>query len=422
MTADKATGGGANPLMGRSGDTLLIYAPVPLHARADGVLLLEEQACNGLRLWAENFGHVIVMMPLETRAAPPNWVPLSNLGPVLDRIEVHALPNAYRPDRFFSQLAKCRRRIRELIDRADYLSFAIGGLFGDWGAVASHEAYRMGRPYAVWTDRVESRVVRQTANAGHFRARLRARLIHRPMAMLERYVIRRAALGLFHGKETYEAYAPYCRQPQIVHDIHIGQDDHIEADALAQKIEDARSGQPIRICYVGRAEPMKGPLDWIEVLKGLSARSVDFTAIWLGEGSQYGEMKDRAVSYGLQDRVRLPGHVADRASVLAALRDAHLFLFCHRTPESPRCLIEALISGCPIVGYDGAFARDLVSAHGGGRFAPINETEALADIIAGLAGDRTQFGHLISLAAKDGSPFDDVTVFQHRSMLIKKYL
>ena len=39
------------------------------------------------------------------------------------------------------------------------------------------------------------------------------------MAMLERAVIRRATLGLFHGRETYDAYAPHCRAPHVVHDI-----------------------------------------------------------------------------------------------------------------------------------------------------------------------------------------------------------
>ena len=419
---DTIAAGAAKSLTGKGSDTLLIYAPVPLYARADGTLLLEEQACNGLRLWAENFERLLVMMPIESGMPPPNWVPLSNVGASLERIEVHPFPSAYRPDKFFAHLSKCRRQIRELIDRADYLSFAIGGLFGDWGAVACHEAYRMGRPYAVWTDRVESKVVRQSANVGPLRAQLRARLIHRPMALLEKHVIRRASLGLFHGRETYEAYAPYCRKPEIVHDIHIARRDHIEPGALAEKIKDAESGGRLRICYVGRAEPMKGPLDWIEVLEKVAERSIDFDAVWLGEGSQYGEMKQRVARAGLQNRIRLPGHTADRAFVLGSLREAHIFLFCHKTPELPRCLIEALVSGCPIIGYDGAFARDLVSVHGGGQFAPLDNVAALAEIVAKLAKDRAQLGHLISQAAQDGSPFEDVEVFRHRSMLIKKYL
>ena len=167
---------------------------------------------------------------------------------------------------------------------------------------------------------------------------------------------------------------------------------------------------------------MKGPLDWIAVLKGLADRSVDFTATWLGHGSQYDEMKRLVARYGLEDRVQLPGHVAGRETVLAELRAAHLFLFCHRTPESPRCLIEALTSGCPIIGYDGAFARDLVSTHGGGRFGRIGDTDTLAEIIVGMARDRAALADLIPRAANDGSPFDDVAVFRHRSALIKEYL
>ena len=49
--------------MDQSDGTLLIYAPVPLYRAADGGWLVEAQACNGLRLWAENFARVIVMMP-----------------------------------------------------------------------------------------------------------------------------------------------------------------------------------------------------------------------------------------------------------------------------------------------------------------------------------------------------------------------
>ena len=71
-----------------------------------------------------------------------------------------------------------------MIEDADYLSFAIGGLFGDWGAVACFEAHRMKRPYAVWTDRVESRVMREAGRAGSWRSRLRAALTLRPAAML----------------------------------------------------------------------------------------------------------------------------------------------------------------------------------------------------------------------------------------------
>jgi glycosyltransferase involved in cell wall biosynthesis len=330
------------------------------------------------------------------------------------------VPVAWRPDRFLAHLPSVRQRIREMIGRADYLSFAIGGLFGDWGAVACLEAHRLGRKFAVWTDRVESEVVRHSVGSGPLKSRLRARLTHRPMAMLERAVIRRATLGLFHGRETYDAYAPFCRMPEVVHDIHISAEDHISPEALAANIAAAAAG-PLRITYVGRAHPMKGTRDWVEVLERLAATGADFRAVWIGDGAERESMLGRIARADLTAQVEMPGY-ADRDTVLEALRASHVFLFCHRTPESPRCLIESLVSGCPIVGYDSAFPRDLIAAHGGGLLVPLGDTGGLAALLARLAVDRGRLGDLIGRAARDGAPFDDESVFRHRSELIRRHL
>ena len=177
--------------------TLLLYAPVPLYASAQGYLL-EDQACNGLKLWADHFDHVIVMFPVAHGTPPPSWIPLKTAGVDLEHVEIVGLPTAYRPDHFLRHYAATRRQIGQLIDRAQYMSFAIGGLVGDWGAVAALEAHKKQRRFAVWADRVESEVVREEARSGKsFKARLKARLTHRPMAMLERALIRRATLGLW---------------------------------------------------------------------------------------------------------------------------------------------------------------------------------------------------------------------------------
>lgn len=400
--------------------TLLIYAPVPLHLR-DGEFLQEDQACNGLRLWAENFQKMIVMMPVSPDPPPPSWVPLSAVGDNLSRIEIVPLPMAYRPDHFLRHLNPTRAVIRDAIGRADLMGFAIGGLFGDWGAVASYEASRLHRNFFVWTDRVESEVTRRMRNEGPFRRRLRARLYYRPMVALERYLIRRAKLGLFHGRETYDAYARFSSNPQVVHDIHLKKSDHIDADALHQKLAAAGAG-PLRICYVGRAEPMKGAADWIAVMERLAAAGVDFEAVWLGEGTELETMRARVAAVGLQARIRLPGFTRDRAVVLGELRSAQVFMFCHKTPESPRVLIEALASGTPIMGYDGAFARELTDDHGGGVLVPLDDVAALADAVLAVSRDRQHLQALMQNAKADSAPYDDVSVFAHRSALIRKHL
>ncbi|MGR3760137.1 glycosyltransferase [Roseobacteraceae bacterium NS-SX3] len=397
----------------------MIYAPVPLYRQA-GALWVEAQAANGLRLWAGNFARVIALMPVTEEAPPRGWVPVSDC-PGLERVQIEPIPMAYRPDRFLRALPAGRRQIRALIGQADVLSFAIGGLFGDWGAVACHQAQRLGRPHAVWTDRVESEVTRHAALEGPWRSRLRARLYHRPMAWLERALIRRADLGLFHGAETFAAYAPHSRNPQIVHDIHISQSDHIAPKDLEAKAKAAAEGV-LRIAYAGRAEPMKGPMDWLSVLERLDALGVAFEAVWLGDGTELEAMRARAAAAGLQDRIRLPGFTEDRAALLQELRRAHLFLFCHKTPESPRNLIEALISGCALAGYASAYSEDLIAQHPGGELVLLNDVEALARAVAALDRDRARLAQMIRDAAAAGRPFSDVAVFSHRSELLKTYL
>ncbi len=405
----------------KNDDTLLLYAPVPLYSSEHGHLL-EDQACNGLTRWAENFSRLIVMFPVEHGTPPPSWIPLHSSGVDLQRVEVVALPTAYRPDQFLRHYRAIRQQIGQLIDRANYLSFSIGGLFGDWGSVAAFEAHRKHRRFAVWTDRVESEVVREESRSGKTRkARLRAALTHRPMAMLERAIIRRATVGLFHGAETHATYAPYAKVAEIVHDIHLREEDRIPPEALAAKIQTAAQG-PLRICYLGRADPMKGPDDWVAVMAMLKASGVDFEATWLGDGDRLPAMKAEIARAGLDGHVRLPGFVRDRAAILAALRHAHAFVFCHKTPESPRNLIEALVSGTPIVGYDSPFPRDLIATHGGGMLTPMNDVAALASVLTGLAGERHRLASLFGQAALDGAPFNDVAVFRHRSEVIRAHL
>ena len=403
------------------GNSLLLYAPVPIYPGKGGYLL-EDQACNGLRLWAENFERVIVMHPLEHGEAPPSWIPVQSSGIDLSRVEMVALPTAYRPDQFLIHYWSVRKQIAQLIDRAHYLSFSIGGLFGDWGSVAAIEAHRKGRRFAVWTDRVESEVVRhQAQTAQSAKARLRASLYHRPMAMLERAIIRRATVGLFHGAETHAAYAPYTKTAEIVHDIHLREQDRIPADELNRKLHRVLDG-PLNICYLGRADAMKGTDDWIEVMAGLKSAGIDFHATWLGEGERLQAMKAEVDRLGLGEQITLPGFVRDRTAILKALREAHLFVFCHKTPESPRNLIEALVSGTPIIGYNSPFPQDLISANGGGLLSPKDDVKALVASLVGLAGDRKRLSNLIGQAALDGSAFNDVEVFRHRSEVIRTYL
>jgi glycosyltransferase involved in cell wall biosynthesis len=412
----------------QSQDTsLLLELPVPF-GLLDGVLHVEAQAANGLRLWLENFERVTVCAPLlPPKEGDPTWEwkrpPTSAAG----ALELVPLPNGYRLDRFIRHLPAVRMNFKHLIARHRYLLFSNLGGIGAWGTVAADEARRAGRPYAVWLDYVLHEMPQRelTGRALHLR-RIKQRLEQRWLKSGSLRAIRHASLGLFHGRTVYEGYEPYSRRPALVHDVHLGPEMQIAPDALRCKAT-PRSGS-VELLYVGRVHPMKGPLDWIDAveqtLRSLAGR-VTLQATWIGDGPLLATCRQEVQRRGLSEVVSFPGAELDRARVIARMRAADVFLFCHLTPESPRCLIEALMSGTPLVGYQSAYAQDLTEAHGGGIFSPMGNASALAQTLSSLLTElpvRTRLAELTLQAAASGAEFSDEVVFAHRSQLLKQYL
>src|SRR5262249_53858545 len=236
----------------------------------------------------------------------------------------------------------------------------------------------------------------------------------RAMAPYHRYLIRRAALGLFNGKDCYEAYASDCSNPHVVHDIHVSADARISDDELGHRL--SRSNTPIRLVYAGRVHPYKGVTDWIEALSIAEKAGVDFTATWFGSGPELDAAREQVKRLGLVSKVRFPGPV-ELTRLLAKLRSFDAFVFCHKIPESPRCLIEALICGLPLIGYDSNYARDLIR-NGGGLLSPIHDPKGVARSLSAIQ-DKAVLSKLSHRAEEDGRRFTDEAVFRHRSDLMK---
>lgn len=407
--ADVETGGPAG--------SLLLVLPLTVH-RQDGRIFIEGQAGNGLIQWLCHFDRMTLAVKLLPGAPPADSVAIDTLG-LGDRLDVVLLPTAWTPLAHARAYPSMRRRLAALIDRHDYLQFALGGAWGDWGAVGALLASRRGRKASVWTDRVESEVMRidalRQSGARKLVGLLNARLARR----LERRAIRATPLGLFHGKDTFTAYRPFSANPYLVHDIHLKPADRIPAARLAAKIAGAGEGA-LDVIYVGRLHPDKGVMDWIETLRLVAEANVPFRARWFGAGQQLEEARAHVAALGLDACVAFPGLIVDRQELLEQLRAAHLMLFCHLTPESPRCLIEALVSGTPIVGYGSAYPEDLIDAHGGGVLTAMEPANLAREVIR-LANDRAALAALIDCAARDGQDMNDEAVFAHRAALMKQH-
>jgi colanic acid/amylovoran biosynthesis glycosyltransferase len=398
--------------------SILLVLPVPFMKSKNGQVYFEKQACNGLRLWRKNFARVVVAAPCKPgEPSKGEWIPL----PVMVGVDCVQLPYAYHPVKFIRTLRSTRRLLRDLISQSRYLQFAVGGLIGDWALIACLEAIRSKRPYSVWTDNVGSEIVWLSAiSKGSVKSRLQSLATFWPTKLYERHVIKRSALGLFHGQETYSAYAEFCPVPRLVHNVHLGPEMIANDEQLQAKARDI-ANRALRICYAGRVESEKGPQDWIAVLQRVKKAGCNFTAIWIGTGSLLEEMRSSAKNAGLQSDVEFLGRV-DHGRAVSVMKESDLMLFCHKLPESPRCLIESLMSGTPIVGYDGHFPRDIISSYGGGVLTNANDIEALARAVIGIDQNRGQLPALAKAARNDGSVFNDEAVFRHRSDLIKEFL
>ena len=345
-----------------TGGSVLLVTAVPLRRVGDRVSL-DDQTCAGLERWAESFD-LVVYAGIEVGGRPGSepdssitWREVRDLS-CATRLEFVLLPNAYRIQDFSTCYWATRARLASKVRENRYLCFTLGALVGDWGAVASLEAIRQRRPYAVWFDRVEHEVIRSTLKSMPIRRRAKELMTLPLMERYHRYLISRSALGLFQGQDCFRTYAPYAKRPFCVYDTHTHRSDRISEPDLRAKLRGVLAGDKLRICYVGRAAEMKGPLDWLRTIALARAAGVELSATWLGDGPLLETMKVRVHELGIADCVQLPGFQGDRAGVLAAMRNSHIFLFCHRTPEiaempgrgarvrrPPRRLREPLLGG-----------------------------------------------------------------------------
>lgn len=403
--------------------SLLLDLPVPFRI-LDGVIHVEAQAERGLFRWLENFKTVSVCAPVVPQAHLPaemDWVPTSALS-ATGRLAIHLLPWGFHPREHLMEVRGVRALLRKLVAQHQYLHFSNLGWFGAWGRIGAEEAHRLGKPYAVWLDWVihEMPIKRESSLVKKAWRRVEFEIVKRGSLR----TIKRAALGLLHGLSVYESYAPYVSVAKIVHDVHLDEEDILEEQSLEARLN-AETGC-VSILYVGRVHEMKGPRLWLDaiekIIRSMGSGPPRVTAKWLGEGPLLDELRALVSERGLSASVYFAGNEPIRSKVLETFRAADLFVFCHLTPESPRCLIEALMSGLPILGFESAYAHDLISEYGGGATVPVGDVNALEELVKTYINDRIARNELSRAALRSGKRFSEKSVFRHRSDLIKEFL
>jgi glycosyltransferase involved in cell wall biosynthesis len=404
-----------------SGKLLLVIPPVVRLVNA--AYEVECDFANNLKAYLSNFNHVTVACSAGLNSADSGILRSVAINQIKgsERLTYIPLPYTYNELQHLRHYLPTVKLLRSEIAKADYLLFSPHAKY-DWPTVAALQAIKMKRKYDIESDWVHESVQRLQLDTMRFGPKkVRKTLWMHSFLKDFNKCLAHSQLALLQGQDVFDAYKNVASNAHKVLNVQVAPEDYISNTELEQKLRRIRGGQLLQIAYAGRILPMKGPLDWLKVIHDAVNTGVNLHATWFGDGSLMSEMQHEIRRLGLGDQVSLAG-VVGRDSLMTHLRKTDVFLFCHKTGESPRCLGEALAAGCSLIGYGSAYSTELTARHGGGAFTEIGDWQALAAQLRSFNRDREQLGRLIESAAASGKLLNREIAIQNRIDLIKSYL
>ncbi|WP_210772181.1 glycosyltransferase family 4 protein [Pseudodesulfovibrio sp. zrk46] len=138
------------------------------------------------------------------------------------------------------------------------------------------------------------------------------------------------------------------------------------------------------IVAAGRLDAQKGFDLLLEAFQRVSSFEPEWTLKIFGEGHARGELEEMVESYGLQERVSLPGHTTELDKEMA---QAGIFVLSSRFEGFPNVLAEAMASGVPVVATRCHGAELLIEEDRNGLLCPLDDAGALGDKLLQLMRD-----------------------------------
>jgi glycosyltransferase involved in cell wall biosynthesis len=133
------------------------------------------------------------------------------------------------------------------------------------------------------------------------------------------------------------------------------------------------------LSYVGRLDADKFPLDLVECLALVQRRFPEVVLACAGTGALAAEMQRRATEIGVGERLKLLGALdLDELPELIASSDVFV------APHMGYTLVEAGLTGVPIVSYDYDFHAEIVLDGETGFLVPLRDVTALAERVCRL--------------------------------------
>lgn len=173
-------------------------------------------------------------------------------------------------------------------------------------------------------------------------------------------------------------FAPYACWDKF-HIIHCG----VTPSQFSQKVH---QGQGNRLLFVGRLAAVKGLPMLLESLSNLKATMPNISLTVVGDGPDRTLLESLTAELGLQKHVTFVGYKS-QAEVRQYLQETDVFTLPSFAEGVPVVLMEAMMSGVPVVATQIAGVSELVEDGVSGFLVPPSDVKGLGDRIETLLAD-----------------------------------
>jgi glycosyltransferase involved in cell wall biosynthesis len=148
------------------------------------------------------------------------------------------------------------------------------------------------------------------------------------------------------------------------------------SDSVADEVTVAKAGGAFVVGYIGQLIARKRVDTLIQAFAGLQDKSAVLFVI--GDGDQRGALTALASRLGVADQVRFMGFRDDR---LDFLRGFDVLVLPSALEGIPRCLMEAMAAGVPVVGTNIPGIKDLIGENEYGRMFRVGDKAGLTELL-----------------------------------------
>lgn len=221
-----------------------------------------------------------------------------------------------------------------------------------------------------------------------FLGRIRGALWLMRQESKRRKAFRAATAIQSNGYPAYDHYRTLCANHLFFLDGRMTPKLFASAEEMAAREERRAKGEPLRLVYSGRLDPMKGAQDLVPVARRLAEMRVNFTLDIFGTGILEQQIRAEIAALGDAHQVRMHGIVDFETELVPFTRtQADVFLGCHRQSDPSCTYLEAMGCGVAIASYDNRMWEGLNAQAQAGWGAPMGQPVALAERIAAIATD-----------------------------------